>query len=697
MKSLLLFFLLPLSVMAAGNGPYPISGGGGSGSATNVSLSGFVSAPAGTSLTTTLTLAGTNTVINIIGSLNTVTNGMDAWLFTNNLAYVPIGNGVGYYTNWPSSYTAGLQEVLNLFPSPVNSNADYSGTPVIHLQNGWYKTTAPLYFRNNTKMVGAGISATMIRYVGTSNCVPFQASVGAADNVVQNTNLANLFIYDMNFSYNLTNVQTFLFAVTNNQATFVNVAFCGPDVTNFGGILNLVYNDDAAKTPSGLVGLVLNCASPPTMVQNCVFCGLADGIDVPGNGNYAEIVNCVFSGMGFCASGGYTNIYNTNSIFNFGAGIISQAGYGYFEVKDCYYQACNSKAALYDTVSWKFENNSTEGGNLGYLIGEVDGSYISDFPDPSHTNAYISVNPNTYGVGNYGGSGGLLYSYFTGDANNNETAIFDNFPLGGTTIFGDGYISINSQNVWTNQNTAVLNQPNTFTKTNTFAGVNVTNGLNANSLAVTNTGTVSNLVVTRLGTAGNSAYFGSQIAVSTSDGREQVVVGNMGGNSCLFVGQDATDGLNFFWNYNATPSSAFGLLETYAGNEQLILQQHGVGTNSFVGIGQVGAQQKLDVLGSILVRTNVYVYGSILGTNGFASLSTHIPTAVTLAASPATFTNNQSVALECYLSGGTAYSVAKNGATVFGSLAGDSYLVLQPTNQITITYTVAPTLYTNNW
>jgi hypothetical protein len=37
------------------------------------------------------------------------------------------------------------------------------------------------------------------------------------------------------------------------------------------------------------------------------------------------------------------------------------------------------------------------------------------------------------------------------------------------------------------------------------------------------------------------------------------------------------------------------------------------------------------------------------------------------------------------------------GASVYASMTGNSYFVLQPTNYCTITYTVAPTLFTNAW
>lgn len=76
----------------------------------------------------------------------------------------------------------------------------------------------------------------------------------------------------------------------------------------------------------------------------------------------------------------------------------------------------------------------------------------------------------------------------------------------------------------------------------------------------------------------------------------------------------------------------------------------------------------------------------------------HLAVAVTVGASAFNFTNNTPDRLECFFSGAAAYSVSKNGVAVYGSLAGDAYFVLQPTNNCTITYLAAtPTMFTNKW
>lgn len=77
------------------------------------------------------------------------------------------------------------------------------------------------------------------------------------------------------------------------------------------------------------------------------------------------------------------------------------------------------------------------------------------------------------------------------------------------------------------------------------------------------------------------------------------------------------------------------------------------------------------------------------------TISPKTPVAVSLTGSAFTFSNATPSILECYFSGSVAYAVTKNGVGVFGSLAADGYFQLQPTNQCVITYTVAPTFYTN--
>lgn len=121
------------------------------------------------------------------------------------------------------------------------------------------------------------------------------------------------------------------------------------------------------------------------------------------------------------------------------------------------------------------------------------------------------------------------------------------------------------------------------------------------------------------------------------------------------------------------------------------------GTNdTYIGFGVSAAsanEKNVIRIGSTLGdgAPDTYVYGKMHITSPISQT----PTAVTLTGSAFTFSNSTSSILECYFSGSVAYSVSKNGSAVFGSLAADGYMLLQPTNKVVITYTVAPTMFTN--
>jgi hypothetical protein len=140
-------------------------------------------------------------------------------------------------------------------------------------------------------------------------------------------------------------------------------------------------------------------------------------------------------------------------------------------------------------------------------------------------------------------------------------------------------------------------------------------------------------------------------------------------------------------------------MTSYSGTASWTLLQYragagwngGSGKNYLIDFGTTNKTFAVDATG------NAELAGSVVATNGFASYAPHTPVAVTVGASPFSYTNNTTTAQECYFSGGTAYSITKMGSAVYGSITGNDYFVLQPTNYCTITYTVAPTLFTNAW
>jgi hypothetical protein len=95
--------------------------------------------------------------------------------------------------------------------------------------------------------------------------------------------------------------------------------------------------------------------------------------------------------------------------------------------------------------------------------------------------------------------------------------------------------------------------------------------------------------------------------------------------------------------------------------------------------------------------TNVVFAGPVTANVGIGAIGQPAPAAVTLGASPATFTNPGATTLNCFITGSVAYSVALSGVTIYGSLVGDSYVPLEPGKSIVITYSVAPTVTTNRF
>ena len=169
-----------------------------------------------------------------------------------------------------------------------------------------------------------------------------------------------------------------------------------------------------------------------------------------------------------------------------------------------------------------------------------------------------------------------------------------------------------------------------------------------------------------------------------------------------------TDGGNDYWNKQTIstldPLTIFGL----GGNSHNVFQfpnafgatviTNGSGTAPCVTVcGQTGGTGDLMQWWDGATKRSSISTNGIYAAVGFSSTGTHTPVAVTVGASPFNLTNNTGAALECYFSGATAYTVGKNGVTVFASMIANDYFVLQPSSYATVTYTVAPTFYTNAW
>lgn len=202
----------------------------------------------------------------------------------------------------------------------------------------------------------------------------------------------------------------------------------------------------------------------------------------------------------------------------------------------------------------------------------------------------------------------------------------------------------------------------------------------------------------------------------------QALIGNLSGSFNIGIGYGAGSALLLSSNIDIGNFGLAGDVQVIRiGSGQLTTYIAGAITgngggltnlnaNQFTnGIGYLGTNSAIPIIPSGLDPTGTNLYssalisgsltnqGSMTASNGFASYAQHVPAAVTVGASPFSYTNVSPIAQSCYLSGATAYAVALNGVTVYASLAGDSYVMLQPTNVVKVTYTVAPTLLTNSW
>lgn len=109
----------------------------------------------------------------------------------------------------------------------------------------------------------------------------------------------------------------------------------------------------------------------------------------------------------------------------------------------------------------------------------------------------------------------------------------------------------------------------------------------------------------------SSLVIGDDIAASTNTGRSKVTIGNTSAVSELLVGQSSTNALLFNWTYNATAANAYGVLETYGGNNNIVLQSSG----GNIGITTATIGSKLQINGNLAIG---YSASTAAPTNGLA-------------------------------------------------------------------------------
>jgi hypothetical protein len=93
----------------------------------------------------------------------------------------------------------------------------------------------------------------------------------------------------------------------------------------------------------------------------------------------------------------------------------------------------------------------------------------------------------------------------------------------------------------------------------------------------------------------SSLVVGDDVGFAAASNEPKLQIGSTNSRCGLLLGQSSNRGLLFNWTYNATPANAFGVLETYGGNNPLFIQTVG---------GNVGINTTTDVASALLHLTS---------------------------------------------------------------------------------------------
>ena len=335
------------------------------------------------------------------------------------------------------------------------------------------------------------------------------------------------------------------------------------------------------------------------------------------------------------------------------------------------------------------------------LADTIYGTHIGTF---TGNGSGLTNIPGSSIVGNIpGGAGGIVGIQTTAIMQNGAPitpAGFTNYSGSGSLSSG-GYLTAYGDKVFGDSNA-------TNAVTFSAAGLQLTNAIGTNMLAggnITASGTVtaSNFV----GNGGGLTNLSPNNLSNTSTG-SNVIAGVGLTNGYVYAINNGNPAF-YLWDLSSIHRN-WGLSESDVANGDFSIKSSSTAggslnstrlwiagiTSGSVTVGNVGIGTTTPTA-TLTVQGTEIVSGTITTSNGIASCAPHTPVAVTVGASPFSYTNTTPVAQECYFSGGTAYSITKMGAAVYGSLIGNSYFVLQPTNYCVLTYTVAPTVFTNAW
>jgi hypothetical protein len=232
--------------------------------------------------------------------------------------------------------TSGIQEAFDSIPNPIGVATNLAGAHLSFGPGDFFCTNIIVYsniFVSNPRMEGRGYLTSRIIYAGASNGItgtPFafvtikgggNTNVGSL-NIPMHPEIENLCFMS------ITNTRMFLLSLTNcsnervydcNFTTWVyttNKAM-GPGVSIFEGGGN--------SLGSGVIGMQIgNVNDNQTIIENCVFSGLAGGMELFGDHVYCR--NLEFAEIGHNLGSSTANIWPTTSVYSLGACIYRSTG-----------------------------------------------------------------------------------------------------------------------------------------------------------------------------------------------------------------------------------------------------------------------------------------------------------------------------------------------------------------------------------
>jgi hypothetical protein len=282
------------------------------------------------------------------------------------------------------------------------------------------------------------------------------------------------------------------------------------------------------------------------------------------------------------------------------------------------------------------------------------------------------------GSGTTNPSGTVPYLFY----NTSNNSLYLNFIGGGTDYL---YITSDGQNVLYMENYQIFSQVALNMNNNNISSVNTISSQPGNTHTwgqyaafATSTATINNSsAIQQLGSYWNgssSIYYGIQTQFIQ--------------NSTTPSGQ-----LNWYLNNNGTLTSIMSL------NQFGDITANAIALNYVTGSGSQITFSVNDFSSTVGIwnASGLTMSGSTILTTTGVKTNAGASTAVSVGASPYTYTNSSASNQQVFIQGGTVTAISFNPNGVSGiSLSGltDNILTMRPNDTLTITYTAAPTITT---